>query len=131
MPDLEKVITALQHCIDKPCHTNCPYFSSDDPTQAYCLFNRIMPDALALLKEQEARVMTREEVIRSQDWIWYEWKNTHCGWTIAVNCDEKWIEWEDSTTDPLCKYGKIWRCWTSRPSEQQMRDTKWEGEKDE
>jgi len=92
----------------------------------FCAY--IMRKAHEMLKEQEARVMTREEVIRSHDWIWYQWKNTHCGWTVAVNCDGKWIEWEDSTTDQLCKYGEKWRCWTSRPSPEQMRDTPWEGE---
>lgn len=25
-------------------------------------------------------------------------------------------------------YGKWWRCWTSRPTPEQMRETKWEGE---
>lgn len=25
-------------------------------------------------------------------------------------------------------YGKTWRCWTARPTEEQMRDTPWEGE---
>lgn len=56
MPDREKVITALQHCIDKPCHTNCPYFDPKDESQAYCLFRKIMPDALTLLKEQDEGV---------------------------------------------------------------------------
>lgn len=30
----------------------------------------------------------------------------------------------------LTDYNKVWRCWTSHPSERQMRDTPWEGEKD-
>jgi len=128
MAEREKVIAALEWCIKKPCNPKCPYFSQEDKAQAYCLFKKIMPDALALLKEQEPRVMTREEVIHSNDWIWYEWKNTHYGWTVAVNCDGKWIEWEDSTTDQLCEYGKKWRCWTYRPTPEQMRDTPWEGE---
>lgn len=130
MPDREKVIRGLECCIvhDPDAKRNCvecPYNHEGIITNAPCA-NGLMSDALALLKEQEARVMTAEEVIHSNDWIWYQWKNTHCGWTIAVNCDGKWIEWEDSTTDQLCKYGKIWRCWTSRPSPEQMRDTKWE-----
>lgn len=70
MTDREKVITALQHCIKKPCNTNCPYFSSDDPTQAYCLFHRIMPDALALLKEQEA---VDPKIFQSEDFLWSHW----------------------------------------------------------
>ena len=90
----------------------------------------MLEDFIALLKGQEPKVMTLEEVIHSRDWIWYQWKNTHCGWTIAVNCDGKWIEWEDSTTDQLCKYGEKWRCWTARPTAEQMRETPWEEDDD-
>ncbi len=69
MPDREKVITALQHCIDKPCHTNCPYFDPKDESQAYCLFRKIMPDALTLLKEQEAPAAADAEPVRHGRWI--------------------------------------------------------------
>lgn len=124
----EKVIRGLGCCLSPNDHENCPY-DGIGKTYSECL-KRLVTDALALLKEQEARVMTLEEVIHSKDWIWYQWKNTHCGWTVAVNCDGKWIEWEDSTTDQLCKYGEKWRCWTSRPTPEQMRDTKWEAESD-
>ena len=48
----------LAWCIKKPCHPNCPYFTQDDKTQAYCLFHRILPDTLALLKEQEWHPVT-------------------------------------------------------------------------
>lgn len=130
MPDREKVMAALK-CVAEfetwskaECRKKgCPYVWLE------CERN-VAADALALLKEQEARVMTVEEVIHSKDWVWYQWKNTHCGWAIAVNCDGKWIEWEDSTTDQLCKYGEKWRCWTSRPTPEQMRETKWEGDSD-
>lgn len=133
MAEISKVIQGLELCAYDPdpgqalkeirsC-PECPYYRAGCSPQ-------LIRDALVLLKEQEPRVMTLEEVMRSHDWIWYQWKNTHCGWTTAVNCDGKWIEWEDSTTDQLCKYGEKWRCWTSRPSEQQMRDTKWEEDSD-
>lgn len=133
MADLEKVIRGLELCAYDPdpgqelkeirsC-PECPYYRAGCSPQ-------LIRDALALLQEQEPRVMTLDEVIHSKDWIWYQWKNTHCGWAIAVNCDGKWIEWEDSTTDQLCKYGKKWRCWTSRPTPEQMRDTPWKGEND-
>lgn len=129
MADREKLIRGLELCTYDPdpgqerkeirsC-PECPYYLAGCSPQ-------LLRDALALLREQEARVMTVEEVIHSKDWVWYQWKNTHCGWAIAVNCDGKWIEWEDSTTDQLCKYGEKWRCWTSRPTPEQMRDTKWE-----
>jgi hypothetical protein len=123
----EKVIFALRYCRENMCGPECPYYYDDiNESPADCILERVTGDVLALLKEQEPRVMTLEEVIHSKDWVWYQWKNTHYGWAIAVNCDGKWIEWEDSTTDQLCKYGEKWRCWTSRPTPEQMRDTKWE-----
>lgn len=141
MPDREMVITALKWCIDKPFHTNCPYFTSDDPTQAYCLFNRIMPDALALLKEREARVMTLEEVKQhdNQDGcVWFE-QPTYNAVAAFVRQDEECTEIISPYLlgEPInhgymsnAFYAKAWRAWTSRPTEQQMRDMKWEGEKD-
>lgn len=125
----EKVMRGLELCAYDPdpgqelkeirsC-PECPYYRAGCSPQ-------LIRDAIALLKAQEPRVMTLEEVIHSKDWVWYQWKNTHYGWAIAVNCDGKWIEWEDSTTDQLCKYGEKWRCWTSRPTPEQMRNTKWE-----
>ena len=115
---IEDIIEALEYLLSPVCTET--QFDYCDEIRA----------AIALLKEQEPRVMTLEEVIHSKDWVWYQWKNTHYGWAIAVNCDGKWIEWEDSTTDQLCKYGEKWRCWTSRPTPDQMRETKWEGESD-
>lgn len=126
----ERVIRGLKFCVQcrlpKDCD-GCPY--EGERTYAVPCGHVLMADALALLKEQEPRVMTREEVIHSNDWIWYEWKNTHYGWTVAVNCDGKWIEWEDSTTDQLCEYGKKWRCWTYRPTEEQRKAVLWDGER--
>lgn len=120
----EKVIRGLKACAEDVGTLHC----RECPYSGMPCITPLLRDALALLKEQEPRVMTLEEVIQSHDWIWYQWKNTYCGWTVAVNCDGKWIEWEDSTTDQLCKYGEKWRCWTSRPTPEQMRDTKWEDE---
>ena len=59
MIDLDKVIKGLECCMvtddDTPC-TNCPY---NDPTtyeygETHCLRKELMPDAIALLREQEA-----------------------------------------------------------------------------
>lgn len=114
------VITELGYC------GNCMRDRKNMTNLDIRFYAYLMRKAHDMLKAREPRVMTLEEVIHSKDWIWYQWKNTHCGWAVAVNCDGKWIEWEDSTTDQLCKYGEKWRCWTSRPTPELMRDTKWE-----
>ncbi len=70
MPDREKVMKALEWCIKKPCHPNCPYFTVEDESQARCLFTKILPDALALLKEQEA---VAPEIVMEQGYPYTMW----------------------------------------------------------
>ena len=100
----------------------------------------LMTDALALLKDQEPRVLTLEE-LRDVGQVWessappYLWldKNRSIYNTISF-----WCAWRDiyemihgrhdKYTDE--NYGSEWRCWTARPTEEQMRDTKWVGEKE-
>lgn len=101
-------------------------------------------DAIALLKAQEPRVMTLEEV--NQERIcWIEdaddgmtvrlfpatmfgigkYANgskscmflAHKPWAIDEHDCEWWYLIED--------YGKIWRCWTSRPTDEQMEAIPW------
>ena len=126
MAEREKVIAALEWCIEKPCNPKCPYFSQEDKAQAYCLFKKIMPDALALLKEQEARVMTLEEVEEmaaksDPDPICAEWSTGRTGWVVG----------SIHLVAAMMKNGnRDIRVWTSRPTPDQMRDTPWEGEED-
>lgn len=84
--------------------------------------------AIAFLKEQEPRVMTRGEVIKLNDWIWVDYKDGFNGYEYKLDYDSDCdcVEWLDGATDGMEEYGKTWRCWTSRPSEQQMREAKWE-----
>ena len=138
-PEREKVIDALERCSYDPdpgqprkeifsC-SDCPYYRGCYHGCTYGL----MRDALALLKEQEARVMTREEVTATPEGtvVWMEEEaesgtyiqpivstgngclgNFYIGvGTYGVNLEKR-------------------RFWTSRPSEQQMRETPWEGEYD-
>ena len=83
-------------------------------------------EILALLKEQGARVMTLEEI----------WKRAE-----TIDPDPVFVEWESGITAWIAQsIANIYsikeagiirmRVWTSRPTEEQMRDTKWEGEDD-
>lgn len=55
MPDKEKVIKGLECCsnLEDDC-TDCPYDYAGDYGESFCLRRQLMPDALALLKGQEA-----------------------------------------------------------------------------
>lgn len=125
MSDREKVIRGLELCAGTDC-IGCPY-RGVSPCQ-----NKLAADALALLKEQEARVMMREEIEGSDGTEFYsEHKGEeylymdHIEGPVYImgNMERfslKYLRWED--------YGKTWRCWTSRPTPEQMRETKWEKE---
>jgi hypothetical protein len=119
MADREKVIRGLE------CHGDgvyesckpCPYHY-DGCEIALCR------DALALLKEQEPRVVTTADFENNPGLddgghlnVWEEYKSgARFGWnTINVN--------------DVRAFTDIRRYWTSRPTPEQMRDTPWEGEK--
>ena len=142
MPDREKVIRGLEacacdmrlmQCADCPYHTN----------KARCL-TTLMRDALALLKEQEPNVLEYSE-IEKHPLVWLEVNDTedvipalflqYNGWgsEFVVQATDKYVDViVRSAKDVFDErtYVITWRAWTSRPSEQQMRDIPWEGEKE-
>lgn len=120
MPDREKVMKGLECCASGDC-TPCPY------TETRCQ-EHLCGDALALLKEQEPRVMTLEEVRACEDWIWGEYISGYSGWQKqSHDCEfDDSILWNDTTTDILCEYNEKWRCWTARPTEEQRKAVEWD-----
>lgn len=138
MADREKVIRGLELCAYDPdpgqelkeirsC-PECPYYREGCSPQ-------LIRDALALLREQEPRVMTLEE-IRSgaAEVVWLEdadKPNVIPGIRFKL-MDEDGDEavaihvMDGFVGARLEVYGKMWRAWTSRPTPEQMRDAKWE-----
>lgn len=142
----EKVIRGLESCVYDirlmQC-VNCPYHTD----KSRCL-TTLMRDALALLKEQEARVMDAEEVARLTEeiyqWLWIEeiqnitW-NLHClrAFVHSKHPDTKHPDtgefyilangYRDIVMLEGDEYGKTWRCWTSRPTEEQRKAVMWDG----
>lgn len=97
----------------------------------------IVSDALALLKAQEPRVMTLEEVRQAEinsEPLWCEFIDCafgswRMGWILKTqsrrevqhvieNHFERAIVWES-------EYGIGWRCWTTRPTDAQREATAW------
>lgn len=139
MADREKVIRALEWCIKKPCHPNCPYFTAG---QEMCLFTKILPDALALLREQDARVLEYSE-IEKYPLVWLEDNDKenvipalfiqYNGWNAEFlrQAPDEYVSScvRSATVYAVEKaYGVMWRAWTAKPTPEQMRDTPWEGE---
>ena len=116
---LEKVIKGLECCgysrfMDK-CQ-ECPYDGKD-------CFKRLKTDAIALLKAQEPRVMTPQDFDGNP--MKDQYGNLPC-WLesreplVASN----WCRWnEDDFIRPMMRN---FRPWTSRPTDEQRKATKWE-----
>lgn len=136
MIDLEKVIKGLEihgqthHMCVKEGEI-CPYFSCED------CFQRLMDDALELLKAQQPRLMELEELTRSNRRpVWIEVMEddgtgawcTCAIWKNEMIVNEFLITIYGSADSYFQKddYGKFWRCWTACPSEAQMEAVKWE-----
>lgn len=138
----DKVIRGLEaHANPKTCKTcageDCPYYNEGcSNTKVSCSFI-LAADALTLLKKEEARVMAEGDVLHSTGKpIWFESRGMYLSkkgfWILPFEVDpELHIRFVQSVTGgkitlSLIDYGKMWRCWTSRPSPKQMRETKWE-----
>lgn len=134
MPDREKVFDALRNCVTEPKCRDCPWEECErfDCKKVSVPANLLL-DALKLLKEQEARVMTLDEV-KSFDWDYCYLEEVRlsgkeyravCG-DYALTC----ITWPYVTSMRIQRgdesYGKKWRCWTAKPTDEQRKAVKWE-----
>jgi len=125
MPDREKVIKHIVDCVnDVDGLTNVQWVLAELD---------ILKDALVLLKAQEPRVMTLEELIAWQkkpiierDPIYVEyregkgfgaphWAQDNFGFNV-VSCSDNYRSGV---------YGMLIRCWTSRPDKKTMEETPW------
>jgi len=128
MPEREKVMKGLnvhlkELSIGKSCG-ECPYVGEAPCEQM------LIADALALLKEQEARVMTRDEIIAMPEGavVWFEEHaddsrdyigplvsdgNGYFG-DFGRGVDMHAVEWKRK------------RCWTSRPTDEQRKAVPWD-----
>ena len=130
MPDVEKVIKGLECCMlsYKDGCDECPYFGKN----MYMCQELLGEDALALLKEQEPRVMTLEEVTEDRpDVVWFDDRHYKLTYPVFISNGEVtgWIVSQSRSCierhDHVEGYGKRWRCWTSRPTDEQREAVKW------
>lgn len=56
MTDIEKVVKGLECCADLDDCAGCPYNYDGDMGENGCLRLKLIPDAIALLKEQAAEI---------------------------------------------------------------------------
>ena len=145
MEQLEKVCKGLEYCVlrDPDDHRRCgecpynPHAISNEPCA-----NGLKYNALALIRQQQeriaemeaaqtARVMTLEEVFCCKDPFYLEYGGG-CIVCWAISCchfqNSIHMTTQNGSHVELynVKYGKSWRCWTQRPTDEQREAAKWE-----
>ena len=149
MDKLEKVIKGITLCntdglADEMC-PNCPYVNEANPICVRSLFN----DALELLKEQQPRVLSYDEMktmIGKPVYVEEPKRNAdpQCYWGIVVEGEEPPkeggynypggvdfnVEVGLNVYDGdlyMVDIGCGWRAWTAEPTDEQRMNTPWEG----
>jgi hypothetical protein len=108
------------------------------PDERYTMLREALDMAMELLKAQEPMVMTLEEVKNSEVLYFEDFTDISDGVKPiirpAINIEvknggivmldsEMWDDGFTFSTDE--EYGKTWRCWTSRPTDEQRKETQW------
>ncbi len=122
MADREKIIEDAEQAIEM-------LGTIEEPTWE-CDFIRVsFENALELLKAQETRIMSREEIENADGYIWFEDKAQKVmqaryfrkGILFEIGClpfASKKLNWET--------YGTLWRYWTAMPTDEQRMEAKWD-----
>lgn len=85
---------------------------------------------------RRAKVLTLEEVINKGDELmWLEYKTANVSWLHSILCptspysDNKMdgysVSFQSGHVQIQGSYGRQWRCWTKKPSEEQRKGTEW------
>ena len=130
MADRKEVMTWLKICGMGDCSACCPYRNGE--VRASTCYEQLMTDALSLLKEQEPRVLTVDEVkaipYDADIWIeteYYVGKITIFAATINTKGMRGVMVYGSHKTYDYEAYNKLWRCWTSRPTDEQREAIPW------
>ena len=136
MTDREKVIRGLECCATnrlrrEDCEAmNCTYL---DLEGRGCI-HQLIRDAIALLKAQEPRVMTYDELATFDGAFLIESSaiSSQLDWVFFFDTDTKsdaiWVEGFDGERYVVYRedYGTYTRCWTSRPDRATREAVKWD-----
>lgn len=132
MAEREKVIKELEKIIE---YFFKIYREGEDREMCEIALDRadIIDDAISLLKEQEARVMTLEE-LQAIETPWNRNTPPYLFVEGRSSTEARWMSWgfmHDFVRLPgtigVQNYGTKWRVWNLQPTPEQMRDTPWEG----
>lgn len=131
MPEIDKVISHLK-IIYTWAKVDGERGRGIDPACCRAIVGWV-DDAFALLKAQQPRVMTLEELDdlrgRGQAVYYQDRDSTAKSQDAFFMVIDHRVAWFKGETYTFCKtadgYGKVWRCWTSRPTDEQREAEPW------
>jgi len=101
-----------------------PYFDDEDKDA--------LTKAIEALTEQEPRVLTLEEVRDEYEVVWLETKYLQPTVCLFDNGESN-VDWlyfvfgsDDSYGESVHLYGKNWRCWSAKPTDEQREAVPWQ-----
>ena len=122
MPDRAKVIARLEEAM---------LLSETANECKVTLGYGIVEDALTLLKAQEPRVLTLEKMWEGEVY-WFDCPGNFILRPVICNMydrgDSSYLNfiWQHGNFSwKICEYGRTWRCWTSRPTDEEREAVKW------
>lgn len=125
MTNREKVIDELRGMVKV-----CVIYGDDEAIET-------LNSAIFMLKEQEPRVMTLEE-LQAIETPWNRNTPPYLLFEERSATGSRWMSWgflHDFVrlwgTMNVSNYGSKWRVWNLQPTPEQMRETKWESESDD
>lgn len=151
MPDIEKVIQGLERCLKHTCPAiySKEYEECEYTVGLYCGQDKLLHEALELLKEQQPRVLSYDEMktmIGKPVYVEEPKRNAdpHCYWGLVVEGEEPPkeggynypggvdfnVEVGLNVYDGdlyMVDIGCGWRAWTAEPTDEQRMNTPWEG----
>lgn len=139
MDKREKIEIGLEHCIVKldslrnRAHgfncTDCPYYEACEKSK-HLDGLPLLRDVLELLEAQEPRMLTFDEAVEAHE-CWFESINGAYGYCDIYPFNKNIVEIyrlrNHTEGIDIDGYGKRWRCWTFRPTDEQREAVSWDG----
>ena len=139
----EKVINSLKLCAEGHHCEQCLYQTVKHNMDGIADCTSLLAeDALALLKEQEAKLLTFEEVekhyhipgeLLGDIKKYVDYSEEIEPLYLECNIEDEWVvHWRKYSDIALYldqwkeDYGKTWRCWTAKPTLSKRMEMKWE-----
>lgn len=131
---LDRMVELLEiehECMLRGSHDDCDRKCEDcELVQDDYDLHEMYTDVIAIVKDQKAHVITLEEAMSAEDPVFFESDGNACFWCdVCVSAFPKAAMIERYGADSfhllIRDYGKTWRCWNRRPSEDQRKEVPW------